>query len=194
MSTNTKITSSQIAPGMTISIKGKIFRVESSVKVTVARGTPFIKTKLKNLMDDELVEKNFKPDQEVEEVALTPRQIEYLYPEGKNHIFLDVDTLEQVSVAADIIGEKIHYMKEGIQLKAMFYGETIFSIELPQFLEVMVMKCEEHDAKGIEGKAMASSSRAAVIETGARIDVPTFIEAGDVIKVDTHSGEYIQRI
>ena len=194
MSTKTKITSNQIAPGMTLSIKGKIYRVESSVKVTVARGMPFIKTKLKNLMSDEVIEKNFKPDQEIEEAALVPKHIEYLYPEGKTYVFLDVDNLDQITVPVDVIGEKINFIKEGIQIKAMFYGDAIFSIELPQFLELMVMKTEEIDAKGIEGKAMASSSKTAIIETGASIDVPTLIEAGDIIKVETHSGEYIQRI
>ncbi|MBI5273395.1 MAG: elongation factor P [Chlamydiia bacterium] len=180
-------TANQITPGMTLNIDGKIFRVESSIKVTVAKGTPFVKTKLRNLMTEEIVEKNFKLDQTVQELSLIERTIEFLYPEGKEYLFLDVGNLEQVLVPASILGDKIHYLREGIQVKAMFYGDTIFGIELPQFLEIMVVKTE--GASGGSG-----TTKKAVLKTGARIDVPLFIESGDVVKVDTQVGEYIQRV
>jgi elongation factor P len=184
------ITSNQLNPGMTISLDGKIYRVESSVKVTVAKGVPFIKTKLKNLMTDEAIEKNFKVDQEVEEVKVNERRLEYLYMEGKKHLFLDIDSLEQVLVDQEVVADRVNYLKEGIQVMALFYGETIFSVDLPQFLELMIMKIEDLDASS----AMSASNRLAVLETGARIEVPMFIESGDVIKVDTKSDEYVQRI
>ncbi|WP_420422287.1 elongation factor P [Simkania sp.] len=183
-------TSNQISPGMTLSIDGKIYRVEFSVRVTVAKGVPFIKTKLKDLMSDEVIEKNFKVDQPVEEVTLSERRLEYLYLEGKDHLFLDIDQLEEVLVPAAVVGDKVHYLKESIQLKAMFYGDTIFSIELPQFLELMVMKLEELESK----VSVSNASKLALLETGARVEVPLFIEVGDIIKVDTHVGEYVQRI
>lgn len=180
-------TANQITPGMTLNIDGKIFRVESSVKVTAPKGTPFIKTKLRNLITDETIEKNFKLDQTVQEVSLLERNLEFLYPEGKEYLFLDVGNLEQVLVPAGILSDKVDYLKEGIQVKAMFYGETIFAVELPQFLEIMVVKTE-----GAEVSEQAT--KRAVLETGAKIDVPLFIESGDVIKVDTQTNEYIQRV
>jgi elongation factor P len=183
-------TSNQISPGMTLSIDGKIYRVEFSVRVTVAKGVPFIKTKLKDLMSDEVIEKNFKVDQPVEEVTLSERRLEYLYLEGKDHLFLDIGELEEVLVPAAVVGDKVNYLKESIQLKAMFYGDTIFSIELPQFLELMVMKLEELESK----VSVSNASKLALLETGARVEVPLFIEVGDIIKVDTHVGEYVQRI
>jgi elongation factor P len=182
-------TANQISPGMTLNIDGKIFRVESSVKVTVAKGTPFVKTKLRNLLNDETIEKNFKLDQTVQEVSLVERQIEFLYPEGKEYLFLDIGNLEQVLVPSHILGDKVHYLKEGIGVKAMFYGDTIFAVELPQFLEIMVVKTD-----GGEAAANSNSTKKAVLETGAKVDVPLFIESGDVIKVDTHANEYIQRV
>jgi elongation factor P len=181
-------TANQITPGMTLNIDGKIYRVESSVKVTVAKGTPFVKTKLRNLITDETIEKNFKLDQTVQEVSLLERNLEFLYPEGKEYLFLDIGNLEQVIVPASILGDKIHFLKEGIQVKAMFYGETIFAVELPQFLEIMVVKTENADPTG------NSSTKKAVLETGAKLDVPLFIESGDVIKVDTQTNDYIQRV
>ena len=154
-------TANQITPGMTLNIEGKIFRVESSVKVTVAKGTPFVKTKLRNLITDETIEKNFKLDQTVQEVSLIERMLEFLYPEGKEYLFLDIGNLEQIQVPASILADKVHYLKEGIQVKAMFYGETIFAVELPQFLEVMVVKTE-----GAETAGRSGTTKRAVLETG----------------------------
>lgn len=182
-------TANQISPGMTLNIDGKVFRVEASVKVTVAKGTPFIKTKLRNLVTDETFEKNFKLDQTVQEVSLIERSLEFLYPEGKEFLFLDIGNLDQVAVAANILGDKVHFLKEGTQVKAMFYGETIFAIELPQFLEIMVVKTDAGEAT-----SGSPGNKGAVLETGAKIAVPLFIESGDVIKVDTQTNEYVQRI
>lgn len=183
-------TSNQLSPGMTISLEGKIYRVESSVKVTVAKGNPFIKTKLKDLMNDEVIEKNFKLGQTVQDVSLVERKLEYLYPEGKDYLFLDIGNLDQVLVAPTVIGDKINYLKEGTEIKAMFYGDSIFSIELPQFLELMIVKAEANAAK----VHMANATKTAILETGAKIEVPLFVESGDIIKVDTQTNEYIQRV
>ncbi len=184
------ITSNQISPGTTIELDSKIYRVESSVKVSVAKGVPFIKTKLKDLTSGEVIEKNFKVGQEIKEVSLKQRRLEFLYTEGKDFVFLDIDDLDNVSVSRDVIGDKVNFLKEGIQLKAMFYGDTIFSVELPQFLELMVIKTETPEAK----ISVSGSNKIATVETGAQIEVPMFIETGDVVKVDTHSQEYIQRV
>ena len=183
-------TSNQISPGMTISLDGKIYRVESSVKVTVAKGVPFMKTKLKSLMSDEVIEKNFKLNQSVKEVSLSERKLEFLYPEGKNFLFLDVGSLDQVSVASTIIGDKVNYLKEGTDVKAVFYGETIFSVELPQFLELMVVKTDSIDSNA----HVSNANKLAILETGAKVEVPMFVESGDIVKVDTLTSEYIQRV
>lgn len=181
-------TSNQLTPGMTLSLEGKIYRVETCVKVTVPKGTPFIKAKLKDLMSEEVIEKNFKLGQGVEDVNLEERSLEFLYLEGKDYLFLDVGNLDQVLVPPERMGDKIHYLKEGTEIKATFYGPSIFSIELPQFLELMVVKTESVDPHS------GSGNKVAILETGARIDVPPFIESGDIIKVDTAAHEYIQRV
>ena len=112
-------TSNQLTPGMTLSINGKIYRVESCLKVTVAKGVPFIKTKLKDLLSEEVVEKNFKLNQSIQDVNLIERRLEFLYLEGKDYLFPDVGNLEQVLVPAQIIGDKVNYLKEGIEIKAL---------------------------------------------------------------------------
>ena len=182
------VLSNQINPGMTISLNGKLYRVESSVKVNVPKGTPFIRTKLRDLTSQELIEKSFKLNQEVKDVSLVEKRLEFLYPEGKDYLFLDIHTLDQVLIPSSIIGNQVEYLKEGIELNASFYGETIFTVELPQFLEIMIGKIEETKASSLNG------TRIALLETGAKIEVPPFIEAGDIIKVDTKTGDYIQRV
>lgn len=186
-------TSNHAVPGMTISLDGKIYRVESAIKVTVAKGgSPFFKMKLKDLVSDEIVEKNFKEGQAIQEVHLEERQLEFLYLEGKDYLFLDVGNLEQVLVPKDVIGDKVNFLKEGIELKAMFYGHQIFSVELPQFLELMVVKTEGGTSSS--AAAAANATKTAILETGAKISVPLFVETGDIIKIDTSSNEYIQRV
>lgn len=173
---------------MTISISGKLFRVESSVKVTVPKGTPFVKAKLRDLNSQDMVEKNFKVGQEIQDVNLIERRLEFLYLEGKDYLFLDINSLEQVLIPARVITEKSNFLKEGIDLNASFYGDTIFNVELPQFLELMVAKTESTKA------STANGTRIATLETGAKIEVPPFIEVGDIIKVDTTTNEYVQRV
>lgn len=190
MKAKAPMTSNQITPGIMISLDKNIYRVESAVKVTVAKGTPFIKTKLKDMMSDEVIEKNFKEGQVIQEVNLDERKLEYLYLEGKDYLFLDIGGLEKVLVSKNIIGDKVNYIKEGIIVKAMFYGDTIFSLELPQFLELQVVKTELNESMA----QMANATKTAFLETGAKIEVPLFIETGDILKVDTAEGEYIQRV
>lgn len=184
------VMSNQLNPGMTISINNRLYRVESSVKVTVPKGTPFIKAKLRDLTSNELIEKNFKLNQSIKDVNLAEKRLEFLYLEGKDYLFLDIETLDQVLIPQHIVGSSINYLKEGVDVKAFFFGETIFAVELPQFLELMVAKVEGGENKSI----LENASKTAILETGAKLDVPPFIEAGDIIKIDTRSFEYIQRV
>ncbi len=184
------ITSNQIVPGMILSLKKNIYRVESCVKVTVPKGSPFIKTKLKDLVTDKAVEKNFKMGEKVEEVSLNERTLEFLYPEGKEFLFLDTKTLEITAVPTQIIGEKVHFLKEGVPVRALFYGDAVFAVELPQFLELMVVKAESVEG----GVHMSDATKKVTLETGAVIEAPLYIESGDIIKIDPQNKEFIQRV
>lgn len=182
-------TSNQITPGMILSIDGKMYRVESMVRVTVPKGAPFIKSKLREVNSGKVIEKNYKLNQAVTEVALIERRLEFLYMEEHSYLFLDIANLEQVMVSPQVVGKQANFLKEGVDLKASFYGNAVFSMELPQFLELTVAKIEGEKAKGA-----AAPTRVAILETGAHIEVPPFIEVGDIIKVDTRTYEYVQRV
>lgn len=172
-------TTNQLAPGMILSLNEKLYRVESSLKVTVRKGAPFIKVKLKSLEDDEVIEKNFKLNQSIKDVALIERSLEFLYPEGDNFLALDIASLEQVLVPVNVVGNKINYLKEGIEFKAFFYGDAIFNIELPDYLELMVTRIDD---------------QIATLETGAKIAIPPYIQSGDFIRVQPRNDEFIQRV
>jgi len=184
------VTSNQITPGMTLEIGKKLFRVESSIKVTVPKGTPFIKTKLRDLVTNKVVEKNFKLNQSVTDVALKEREVEFLYMDKKDFLFLDINNLDQILVQSNVVGEMINYLKEGTLVSAAFYGDMVSAIEMPQFMELMVTQTEG----GGEAGPLSNVNKTAILETGARIEVPLFIEVGDIIKVDTKTDEYIQRV
>jgi elongation factor P len=184
------VLASQLTSGMTIMMAKKPYRVESVVKVTAQKANPFVKVKLRHLVSQEIVEKNFRPTQELEEVSLEEHRLEYLYPEDGGHVFLDIGTLEVMNVPGEVIGSKVHYLKEGIEVKGSCFGPTIFSVDLPQFLELMVSSIETGEETGRQG----GGARVAVLETGAKLEVPPFIDVGDIIKVDTRLEEYIQRV
>lgn len=186
------VASSQLSPGMVIKIGRELMRVESAVKVSAGGAQPYMKVKLIMIPGEEMTERKLKLDQEVEEVTLKEKVLEFLYPEGKKFLFLDIDLLDQVVVEGEVVAERKEYLKEGVQVKASAWGTTIFAIELPQFLELMVVKIQEPTAK--QRQKNAAVERFATIETGAIIEVPPFIESGDVIKVDTRTGEFIQRV
>ncbi|MGZ3632899.1 MAG: elongation factor P [Parachlamydiaceae bacterium] len=181
------VQSNQLTPGMTISVGDHLYRVDSAVKVTTPKGAPFIKCKLRELESEKVIEKNFKLGQTIKDVALAERKLEFLYLEGKDYLFLDIGNLEQVLVSPQIIGAKANYLKEGVDIKASFYGDTIFSVELPQFLELMISKIDNPTV-------VVNGTKMAVLETGAKIEIPSFIEVGDIIKIDTRTDEYVQRM
>ncbi|GAB4236410.1 MAG: elongation factor P [Chlamydiales bacterium] len=184
------VASNNLSQGMVIELEGKLFRVESSVKVNVPKGTPFIKTQLFELETGKVSEKNFKLNQILKELNLKDRHLEFLYLEGKDYLFLDIDELENMLVSPEIVGEAANYLKEGGAVLAKMHNDEVYAIELPPFLELMVARTEDIPAK--EGGS--NGEKKAILETGAAVTVPLFIEAGDILKIDTKNHEYIQRV
>jgi elongation factor P len=184
------VQSSQVTPGMVLSIDGELLRVDSNVKVTLPKGTPFMKARLVHLRTNEVTEKNFKLNQELEEVQLKKCSLEFLYVEGEQFLFLDIDNLDQVFVSEKIVEKQVNFLKEAVVVRATFYGDQVFHLELPQFLELMVT-----DTQAVEsGEVMTGLNKLATLETGAQVLIPPFVDIGDVIKVDTRTYEFIQRV
>ncbi len=185
------VLASQIASGMTIAIAKKMYRVDQAAKISgAAKAAAAVKVKLYDLETNEPLEKIFKPTQEIEEVQLEEQKLEFLYLEEDSCVFLNTSTLELILVPYAVIGSKLNYLKEGIEVKALCCKNFAFSIELPQFLELMVSSIESQETSSRFGQG----ARVVKLETGAEIDVPPFVDVGDIIKVDPRSEEYIQRV
>ncbi|MEG0036559.1 MAG: elongation factor P [Victivallaceae bacterium] len=184
------VQSNQITVGMMILIKDKLYKVLSVSKVSGPKGDVFIKVEIKEHDTDIVTEKNFKLGQEVQDVNFENRTLEFLYREGDGYLFLDIGNYEKVFISGPVMKDKFLFLKAGISLTAVMYVENVFSIELPHFLELMVSKT---DFPG-EDVPMTGGNKRALLETGVEVFVPPFIEIGDVIKVDTRTSEYIQRV
>lgn len=191
--------SQQLSEGMTIALDGGIYEILSSVKVEPARGKPFIQTKLKVLKaskegaDTEkgVIEKSFQLDKEVEKIEPEIQDIEYLYPKENFCHFMNED-LDIIQIPAELIAEQLLFLRKEVSVKAKFFNGMPLSIELPQFLELMVIMIKEDKSDNI--KKVSNATNTAILETRAEVQVPTFINANDIIKVDTTTREYVQRV
>jgi elongation factor P len=182
-------TAAQITAGMVLSLENELYRVESLQKTPATKQQKAtIKTKLRSLANDRLLEHTFLGDDQIEQVSLQERHLEFLYLEKGQYCFLDVESLEQVQIEPAVIGNSGLYIKEAIQIRATFYGSSVFSIELPQYLELIVEDVVE------SLQELLTTMKVAVLETGAKVQVPPFIEIGDIVKIDTTSGEFVQRV
>ena len=153
------ILASQLTAGMTIILSKKPYRVDSVVRVTLQKANPLVKVKLEQLETHEIVEKNFRLTQELEDVSLEEHRLEFLYIEDGEHVFLDIGTLDLHKVKDEVLGRQTRYLKEGIDVKAVCYGQTILAIEIPQFLELMVTSIDTKEDK------KRGTLRIAIVET-----------------------------
>lgn len=183
------ISVNEIKNGMTLSIDGTLFIVSWFQHVKPGKGGAFVKTRLKNLKTGAVLEKTFRSMETVEQVILEEKVMEYLYGEGDNYWFMDTSNYEQVPLTKDVIGDGVIYLKENAKVKAVYYEGKIVGLEMPTFVELKVVETEP----GFKGDTVSGSYKPATLETGAVVQVPLFIKVGDVLKIDTRIGEYIQR-
>lgn len=183
-------TGNQLTAEMTISLNHRLYQVESVIKGGSGKGGEPVTAKLRDLATGDVIEKKIKPSDTIREVILEERTLEFLYPEEGGFLCLDVISLDRVLIDQDVVGEAVNYLKEGVEFKGFFHGDTPVVVQLPPFLELMVAEIEEPAAK----KKQTDDHFIATLETGARVVVPRFIEAGDIVKVNTVRHEYVQRI
>ena len=183
-------TTSDFRNGMTLVLDGEIWTIVEFQHVNPGKGGAFVRTKLKNLQTGRVIDRTFRSGEKVEDVRVERKSMQYLYQSEGHYVFMDNETYEQVSISDDMIGDKKLFLKEGQVVDVLFDGETPVGVELPFFVELAVTKTEP----GVRGDTASGGSKPATLETGAVIQVPLFIEEGDILKVDTRTGEYIERV
>jgi elongation factor P len=182
------ISTSDFKNGLTIIYDGQLYKILYFQHVKPGKGGAFVRTKLKDLNSGTIIEKTFRAGEKMEQALLETRKMQYLYRDQYYNL-MDVKTFEQIQLSGDIIEGSRDYLLENMELSVIFYKRKPISIELPIFIEARVTKTEP----GIKGDTVSSSFKPAEIETGAKIQVPLFINTGDIIKIDTRTGEYITR-
>jgi elongation factor P len=175
--------------GLKIELEGKPFVIVDFQHVKPGKGGAFVRTKLKNMLNGRVVEQTFRSGEKVGRPDLEEKEMQYLYREGDNFVFMDNATYDQVYLSKDQIGEQSQFLQENITIKLLYFNKEPLGLELPNFVELRVTNTEP----GFKGDTATGGNKPATLETGAVIQVPLFIAEGDLIKVDTRTGSYIER-
>lgn len=175
--------------GTVCQIDGKPYRVVDYNQKVLGRGGSIVNVKLKNLIDGSLIPKTFKGQDKIEPADVSNRSVQYLYEDGTDFFFMDPETFEQFELPADTVADAKNYLKEGDMIQIQFFGDQVIAVELPKNLYLEVTYAEDV----VKGDTTSSVLKDATLETGITVKVPAFIKTGDVISVDTATGEYRER-
>jgi len=184
-----KIKAIQVRKGNVIEFRGDLYRVTEAVHVTPGKGQAMMQVKMKRLSDGTNAEHRFRPDEAVEKATLISKEYQFLYRDGDNFYFMDLETYEQISLNSEMIGDSEYYLLPDTIVQILFYEGQPIGVELPASVELKVVETEPN----IKGATVSSSYKPATLETGLVVQVPPFIEIGDVIRVDTREGKYLDR-
>ena len=176
--------------GITIEYENNVYQIIDFQHVKPGKGAAFVRTKLKNIKNGGVVEKTFRPTEKCPQARIDRKDMQYLYNDGDMYIFMDVENYEQLSLSQDAIGDALKFVKENDMWKICSHNGSVFSVEPPMFVELEITETEP----GFKGDTATGASKPAIVETGAQVMVPLFVEQGDVIKIDTRTGEYLSRV
>lgn len=176
--------------GMVVVLEGDLMQIVEFQHVKPGKGGAFVRTKFKNVLTGRVLEKTFRSGEKFEEAELEAQVWQYLYHDGDLFHVMQKDTYEQIAVGEDIVGDKAQWMKENGDVTLMFYKGKPISLEVPFFVDLKITRCDP----GIQGDRMTGGSKPATLETGAVVPVPLFIQEGTIIKVDTRTSVYIERV
>lgn len=180
----------KIKSGVTILVDGQVYIVIETQHVKPGKGAAFVRVKLRNLKDAGIQDRTFRGDEKVEEAFVEERKLQYLYTSGKMYNFMDQENFGEIAIFQEDIQDKKKFLKDNLELTGYFYKGQTLNINLPNFIEFKVI----HTEPGIKGDTAKSGTKPAEIETGATVQVPLFIDIGDKIKIDTRTGEYVERV
>ncbi|MCK4836732.1 MAG: elongation factor P [Candidatus Aminicenantes bacterium] len=184
------INATQIRKGIIIRITDRLYRVEEMEHITPGKGQAVVQTKIRNLSDMTIRNYRFRSSEKVERVVLETREVSYLYQDGDQYIFMDSETYEQIGLNQDFLGDVVFYLKENLPYILECHGDKPMNITPPLTMEFEVMETE----KSIKGATVQASYKPAKLENGLEVTVPQFIEIGNIVKIDSRDGSYIERI
>jgi elongation factor P len=184
------LTAGEFRKGKTIDIDGNVFVIVDFLHVKPGKGAAFVRTKLKNVMTGQTLERTFNPSDKYPEAVIERKDMQYLYRDGDLCYFMDMETFDQIALNYDICEDALKFMTENMMAFIQFYNGKAFSVEAPNFVELKIVECDP----AVAGDTAKSAMKPATLETGFVISVPLFVNNGDTIRVDSRTGEYMERI
>ena len=184
------VTASDFRNGVTIEVDGKVCQVIEFQHVKPGKGAAFVRTKLKDIINGGVIETTYRPTEKFPQAHIERKDMQYLYNDGDLFNFMDTESYEQIAVNQDIVGDSMKFVKENEMCKVNSYNGNVFAIEPPLFVELEITETEP----GFKGDTATGATKPATVETGATVYVPLFVNEGDVIKIDTRTGEYLSRV
>ncbi len=184
------VSASEFRNGVTIEFEGGIYTVIEFQHVKPGKGAAFVRTKLKNIKTGGVIERTFRPTEKVENALIERKDMQYLYQDGDLFHFMDTETYEQIALNADTLGDALKFVKENETVKMLSHNGSVFGVEPPLFVELEVTETEP----GFKGDTAQGATKPCVVETGATVYVPLFVNQGEKIKIDTRTGEYLSRV
>ncbi len=183
------ISAGDFKKGITIEIDGQVWVIVDFQHVKPGKGAAFVRTKMKNVMQGNVLEKSFSPSEKFPRAHVETKEMEYLYSDGELYHFMDSETFEQLPLNKAQVEDALLFIKENMKVTIKFFKGAAFSVEPPNFVELVVAQADP----GHKGDTATGGNKPAVLETGAKLMVPLFINEGDLIRVDTRTGEYMER-
>lgn len=183
------VATNEIKNGMTIKMDGALFNIIWFQHVKPGKGGAFVKMKFKNIRTGAVIDRTYRAGEELERAYLEEKVMEYLYQDGDSLWFMETETYEQHPFRKDMLSDKIGFLKENMKVKVTFHESSVVGLEIPTFVELKVIETEP----GFKGDTVSNNFKPATVETGAIIKVPLFVKIGDKLKIDTRTGDYIQR-
>ena len=175
--------------GITFDMDGNVMQVIEFQHVKPGKGAAFVRTKLRNVITGSVIEKTFSPTDKYEDARIERKDMQYLYSDGELYYFMDMESFEQIPLEASKLSDNFKFVKEEMICQIKSYKGNVFSVEPPMFVELQIIDAEP----GVKGDTATGATKNATVETGAVVRVPLFIEQGETIKIDTRTGEYLER-
>jgi len=184
------ISAGDLRKGTTFEEGGQVYTVIDFLHVKPGKGAAFVRTKLRNAVTGGVTETTFNPTAKLQEAVIERKEMQYLYSDGELYYFMDQETYEQIPLNYEKVEEAIKFLKENMYAVIKFYKGEAFSVEAPNFVELIITHCEP----GAKGNSSGNVMKPATVETGAIVQVPLFVNEGETIRIDTRTGEYMERV
>lgn len=183
------VTAGDFRNGVTFEMDGNVYSIIEFQHVKPGKGAAFVRTKIRNVISGAVTEKTFNPNDKFPTAFIERKDMEYLYNDGHLYYFMDNETYEQTPISPSILGDNFKFVKENMVCKVLSYKGNVFGVEPPNFVELQVTQTDP----GFKGDTATNATKPATLETGAEIKVPLFIDEGEMIRIDTRTGEYMER-